>query len=702
MSKPITIEIQATCVGPHDNFKTRHQIGSLEIGVYANNGVGKTFLSRALRVAAKPEPESSDSNRLLSMGKDTGNFNLKIANTQETGAVREIDLRFQRGSAPSLHQQTTGYIFRVFNSDYVRENLEQLSYRPDGSIEGYIVGKEKIDLSKEKTDLENLKDEMGENKAILKAELITAKKELDDLNIRKNTTEYAQLTEENLMAQKYSIQESVSFESLKARHNQLKTMPDDIDDLKTVSLFNENEILEDIEAFLCTEFSKSSIAEDFKRKVREKQAFIEQGLQILGEKRDDCPFCDQRLGGDSLALIDQYIAYFKDVEAKQIRKANSLITSLDQIQRSFDVKYTEIAELQNKFGKNKVYIPSLSDSSLSETENPKSLVVRFRELKEMLSNKKENISTIFTTESVKRNVAKIEGWKNTTDQIIADNNKIIERFNERKKNVHEERLNLNRRLCNARFAKLRNDEKETIAEYHRLLGRIRALRADIIEKEQSERVAKKKKVADTFKALLAKYFGDKYTFNEDNYCLKLHTHLLETNASDVLSDGEKSIVAFSYFIAETHRYIEKTDDYNNLFFVIDDPVSSLDFHFVYATSNIIRTMKGLFSMRRLRLLLFTHNLEFMSILIRNKIIPNKFVLIDGEMKPIGKELIMPYEAHLRDIYNVFKGGVPKHTTPNSIRHVLETINRFVAPNVELDKFCEEIDGYKENIIPPNV
>ena len=87
----------------------------------------------------------------------------------------------------------------------------------------------------------------------------------------------------------------------------------------------------------------------------------------------------------------------------------------------------------------------------------------------------------------------------------------------------------------------------------------------------------------------------------------------------------------------------------------------------------------------------------MSIIIRNKIIEQKFVLSNGKIDGLGNELIMPYEEHLRDIYAISqKTKTACHTTPNSLRHILETINRFIAPDIELNSFCERIEGYAEN------
>ena len=87
----------------------------------------------------------------------------------------------------------------------------------------------------------------------------------------------------------------------------------------------------------------------------------------------------------------------------------------------------------------------------------------------------------------------------------------------------------------------------------------------------------------------------------------------------------------------------------------------------------------------------------MSIIIRNKVIDQKFILENNKLETLGNELIMPYEEHLRDIYEISQGTKnPSHTTPNSLRHVLETINRFIAPDIDLNTFCERIDNFTEN------
>ena len=164
-------------------------------------------------------------------------------------------------------------------------------------------------------------------------------------------------------------------------------------------------------------------------------------------------------------------------------------------------------------------------------------------------------------------------------------------------------------------------------------------------------------------------------------------------ASSILSDGEKSIVAFCFYLASTHLLMERDDDYNKLFFVIDDPISSMDFHYVYAVAQSLRDIKEFFGITTHdRIWVFTHNMEFLSIITRNHIIVRTYILKPGKIEVLKHQLLMPYESHLKDIIEIANGQqLPLHTTANSIRHVLETVSRFEFPDKNVEKYIAEDD-----------
>lgn len=696
MAKNISLELISSNLGPHEALNAKAQTSSLEIGIYANNGTGKTFLSRAFRLITKDKLEPSDSNKLLTIGKNEGSFKVKITNAQEPTVIREVGFSISRNNVPTIGVDSTNYIFRVFNDDYIKDNLEGLKYKPNGQIEGYILGKEKIDLSKEKKVLEDNVKVLESREIELKKNVQLALDDLDELSIRKNTGEYQNVNFNNLFNSEFNMLEEEKFTDLIHLHNQLKSLPDNLADLKNVEYLRKTQTLPNINDFLNESLTKSSIAESFKQKIKSKQDFVERGIKLLDDAKSECPFCEQSLEEDSLKLIDQYLEYLSETEAQQIKKANDFYSQLISDRKEYNDIYKLSKNLQLEYLKNQKYIPSLSDKNLEELLDLTTIDNDYQIIHDALEKKKEDISAI-SNENISQAIENITSWLKASNEKIQNNAGIVKLFNDKKNNTNSEKLDLNKRLCRARYNQLKTAEAKSILEIENLTTEIKVLQNDILEKEQNEKVSKKQKVVDTFTQLLTKFFGVKYTFDDETFCLKFKNHLLESNASDVLSNGEKSIIAFCFYIAETHKFVEKEEDYGKLFFIIDDPISSQDFHFVYATSQIIRTLNKLFNIPRLRLIVLTHNLEFMSIIIRNKIIDQKFILNNGKLEALGNELIMPYEEHLRDVYGISQGTKsPSHTTPNSLRHILETINRFIAPDIELNTFCERIDGFAEN------
>ena len=57
------------------------------------------------------------------------------------------------------------------------------------------------------------------------------------------------------------------------------------------------------------------------------------------------------------------------------------------------------------------------------------------------------------------------------------------------------------------------------------------------------------------------FFSGKYIIDEDTFQIQFLGKSIRNKASSVLSDGEKSIVAFCLYLAETHKVVNNEDDY---------------------------------------------------------------------------------------------------------------------------------------------
>lgn len=694
--KKITVTFGAVDIGPFSNLSNSLLFRSLKVGVFANNGSGKTFLSRMFRLLDNPTTEKS--NKVISINKNSGIFKFQVDEKKETGDTSErLEIKVSKNKEPEIDNGTK-YIYHVFNSDYVKENIEEMKFLPDGEVKGYILGKAKIDLSKEKEKLKALEEEISKKGNVFRKEVEDARIELDTLNVRKNTSEY-KFTYTDVFKNTFDYQDEKSFTDLKSLNGILSRIPDDLVDISETELKMKLNFLEELSELLNTEYTKSSFAQDFKDKIDAKQSFVMEGITNLPKYRSEwksCPFCEQELLENAKNLIDNYVLFLNDEESKIKKSIASLTSKLDALVTDMSLDLSNQAKTIKQFDNVKQYIPSQTSATLAEFGNSDKLEKSIFFIKDLLETKRADIEKVYDIAQYKKEIEAVSNYVASCSQTIIKNNILIEDLNSKRKNTSSEKLELNRRLCKALYEKLRSDLKDSIDELNELIEKKNELLKDIEKKESQEKVSRKWKITESLKHYLACFFGEKYTLDEDNFCLKFHSHLMSENATDILSDGEKSIVAFCFYLSYVHEVVSKESDYQNIFFIIDDPISSLDFHYVYAIAQVLRNLKDQINVQRNRFLIFTHNLEFMSILIRNKIIEEYVILSNGELKPLSKELVMPYEEHLRDVYSVSKDELPSHTTPNSVRHVLETINRFEAPNLVLKDYIS-----KQNILDEN-
>lgn len=679
-------------IGPLRELSSKQQVGSCKIGIFANNGSGKTFLSRMFRLANADKYEQEQLNNVLTINEKSGQFLFELKNPSENGRVRRLCIDVTRNAAIPVVTNDAGYLFHVFNNDYVRENIEVREYAPNGNIEGYILGKGNIDLSKEKKELASLEEKQFLLIEGLKAAIAKERQKLDGLGIRKNLGEYSTFNYENFI-NGFKVAETLSFSRLTELHNDLKAMPDDLPDVLALPPVPNMPDFSGISELLQTAYSRSNLAEEFVIKLKRKQSFIEQGLQF--EDKSKCPFCEQPYSVQASDLIEKYNDYLSDEEAKVSRCCKDKISELRLQQKHFESCIAGLLRSIRDFDKKKKYIPSMKEVELAETPPIKHFGDAIEALCHFLDDKSQRIDKVDFD---------ISPYKQRIEDVFKALNRVLEgcaqkfnEFNSKKNNAQNEKRELDRRLCRAFFL-----EKKAL--YVSELGSVTAQKADIeriqldIEnREALVRIEKKQKVADSLTQFLDLFFDKKYCFDKKEFCITFQGQALGREIASVLSDGEKSIVAFCHYLAESHVHITNEDDYEKLFFIIDDPISSLDFHYVYAVAQVIRRIGDYFKLNgHPRFIVLTHNIEFMSILIRNKIVQQRFVLSGQKLGILNEHLLMPYEAHLRDIHAVAReNSLPKHTTPNSIRHVLETISRFDDPRAKLEDYftkCTELQG----------
>jgi wobble nucleotide-excising tRNase len=699
MVQQIKTEITCQNLAPLSNFSAEILSDTLKLAIFANNGSGKTFLSRMFRLAEKQYQFSSDesgkrcTDKLISFEKTKCDFMLKITDKQNK-VVEDFCINVSKGIEPI--RPSTYYIYHCFNQDFVDENIRKLSFQKDKNVVGYILGKANIDVNKEKED--RFKKEVEQNKLIetIKNKIsLELRDKIDNLPNIKRLIEYQNTTYHNLSAEtaKPYADISKSYTELISDYNKVKSVPENLQDIKPVSQLEiSTEIIADINTTLNTPYTLSTFAAAFKEKVKAKQGFVEAGLGMIQDKT--CPFCEQSFNAAASELIDQYTLFISDEESATIKKLNqykdALRTMVRQL-KSLQAETNERMLIYNEYVSS--YLPSLADTETKvvEIEEP---ITGITAIAKQIEYKILSIEKPISIPA--ELVEKLEEQITACLDSITKNNQLINTCNQRIKGIDQESKDVRRMLCKICFNDLLAALEEDL-ESSKVLGKeLTALDKDIREKEEKQKVSKKQKVFDTVKKVLQYFFGNKYTLDEENFRLILNQKILdEGQAKDVLSEGEKNVIAFAYFIGDIHLKIDKEDDYSKLFFIIDDPISSMDFNHVYSICGIIRNLKELINMKSERFIIFTHNLDFMRVLSGNNIASKSFLLKDAKLWEFNHNLTVPYISHLHDIYQVAKGTrLPSHTTANSIRHVIESLNKFENIDVTTDLISKYI---KDNV-----
>jgi wobble nucleotide-excising tRNase len=151
----------------------------------------------------------------------------------------------------------------------------------------------------------------------------------------------------------------------------------------------------------------------------------------------------------------------------------------------------------------------------------------------------------------------VEKYHTLINKIIDDNNKEINNINAKKNKISEENKSIRKEICKCTYNYLIDTHSTNIKNIIKLRDDYKALKEEINKKKEAEKVSKKSIVATTIKTVLNYFFSDKYTLNEDSFRLIFNKTTLEKGqVKNVLSEGEKNIIAFAYYIGDTHLKIE--------------------------------------------------------------------------------------------------------------------------------------------------
>ncbi|MGU9963328.1 MAG: AAA family ATPase [Candidatus Halichondribacter symbioticus] len=699
--------------------------------IFARNGTGKSFLSRAFRYIAEYNDQANlqtsnndDNSKSLAEllvskeSEDSGDGSAKFIFSQNKKVLAKLDINKQnRNPVPEIDRQKT--IFHVFSQDFVDNELGKAKYKVNLKeiTQTMTVGSENIKLENARTTHEDTKKRHAEKIQSL-AKILNQEKELELKNkagINASLTQYRDINISFCFNQEPPTELPevvISLNEIIKDLDKLKSIPADPSLPTELELLLLNGIsFDEIQKILETSISPSEIAKEIVKKIDAKPDFYKAGISlIIDEKLESCPLCEQSLKDEAVKnIIITYIEYFNAAEEKAKEKLRQHYNIINDKIKDIERHEKNTNRQEKLFNDLKQYISSQNEISFENTtEEYKKSIDILTELSNIIKIKEKDLSNLYEIQG-----SNLEKKCKELNVKIEDINKKIINIKKSINDTGKERLELQRLACKVFCTEFRKKHKIDIGKIQDIKSKLDEQANEIQELESTgDKDSVKERVAKTLSMLLPYFFGDTYSFDKENDTIKLNGGAMPPRGNnDSLSDGEKSVLAFCYFIATIHKKVESNNDYEKLFLVFDDPVTSMSYDFIFSIVQALRNLgiskEGIISIKykqpkenypRPKLLILTHNSYFFNIAYNDGhgVVGRHSAFLlsksDDKNHKISdmSEYIAPFKYQLIDIIGVVNGEEPDYTTANSIRSVLEAIQKFCSPDKKLQNFLEDI------------
>lgn len=707
MNTPATpkpaLRIEADHIGPIMELKQNLSTDKQNL-IYARNGTGKSFIARALRLLDQTVfsryEQSSIPDLLVSEESSDGSGSFRLYEGSFCIGSLELNTR-----SKTVARAEPNYIFHVFTEDYIDEEVRNRLEELDGEIQHeIIIGRENVELDQKELELDSKTKDLRQRQEALATEFFDRKnKHKTDFSIVASLGAFRSLsTDVYFGPSPYSPSPAgTSLKSLHSQYNKFESLPTD-PVMPTRLSFEEPDVdLHSVHEALAKVTSPSTVRSDFKARIESDPGFFETGLALHKEHPEECPFCTQPVQGAAIVAIDMYVQYFQDEEAREKDRLNKLLGQVDA--GIAKIRRCSLQHLREKpvYDELRSYFPSLADKAL---ENPLELLDDItgylNGLKKCLQEKQEDLTKV-----VKVPTGDLSSIVSGALSTIERNNALFDQLQTLASNSGAERRELQNAACKRLQEEFYEENREAVSKIRELESDCQKLNEDVLELKRlhGETASARDRVVSTFSTLLKRFFGDKYTFDGAAFKVKRNNREMRRGSDRTLSEGEKAGLAFCYFLAQTHLRVNSIEEYEKLYFVFDDPVTSMSFDYVYTIIQILKLLRISengeiqFNLRsdqhKPKMLILTHNNYFFNVSNANRVVQPQglFQLIPGEDKhelTSQRAFATPHALHLKDVYEVASGSKrANHTTPNSIRSVIEGIWKFCRPDFsKLEEF----------------
>jgi len=665
--------------------------------LYGRNYSGKTTLSRVLR---------SVENKALHEDYTCATFQIKDS---VCGIVCEKDV------------ETANLNVRVYNTDFVKDNLQWLQDR-DGNIEPFaIVGAKNIEIEKQ---VEALEKEIGdENSRLIQEITISTQNHL----AKKKAATKAEKDQMTLLKD-YAKEIKTNTNRFSVPTYTIKSIKQDITTTqKTDYALTENSRQKLLQ--MTQESAKSEIApilirtpsySDIVNKTtnllgrtvtpsqsikelledRSLQEWVRDGTLLHKKTRETCAFCGGTLDN---SLWDRIDAHFSK-ESEELRA--NLESAINMVGAEIELFNNRIAVPESA-----IYSQLREQIHKQQDEGNKTITEYRKELKRIKMELEARVQDIFkpaTFEGLFKNEKDIVAIQTAINDSIKQNNLLTSEIDMQKLQARTSlRLDAVQAFLKtirydegcAKISKLKKDEDEALESLQEKTKDLETKRSKIVllKSELSDET----KGAEQVNNYLRHYFG--------HNALNLAAQKDESGAKFILqrgkekahnlSEGECSLVAFCYFMAKLD---EVGFDGKQSIIWIDDPISSLDNNHVFFIFSLIENVLAK-DKNYEQLFISTHSLDFLKYLKRishphqknengKRVRLTSFFIIENDNRC---SILRPMPKHLENYITEFNYLFSViHKCANSTAQDKDNFDHYYNFGNNLRKFLEAFLFYK--------
>lgn len=434
------------------------------------------------------------------------------------------------------------------------------------------------------------------------------------------------------------------------------------------------------------------------------QEWVRQGRRYHENKRETCAFCGNFIDEGLWKKLDEHFSR----ESEQLRtEIQTKIGELDQKKTSletfvsfnessfYSILQDEVKGLLNKWNALKLTYKNNIESLIEALEKrQKNIFDHTIEIEVINDNSDDILTCIMDINSLVNDHKEITLTLNN-EQDYARNSL---RLGEISKFMED--IDYDKKL--EAIKKAAKEEEELQKEKGRIQTEVEQYEENI--RQLQTQLNDETKGAELVNEYLEKYFGSngfKLVSNDEGAGIK-YKIVRDGQEAKNLSEGECSLISFCYFMAKIKDTLEDDVNPNNLIIYIDDPISSLDSNHIFFVFSLIEH-KITKPKKYKQLFISTHSLDFLKYIKRLTVTKDNLMhfLVEIEQKQNEKrsnlkkmpEHLKNYTTEFNYLFNeIYK--LYKEVRGDRARQIENSYNQFYNIPNNIRKFLEYYLFYK--------